>query len=230
MYFTFNYLFKTERRGKMANQYKVKCLFLIVFLIGISFLMGCALGVTRVKINHDPLARIENKKEGNIIINQFKDVRPQAKEYIGNKRNMYGMVMGHIGPETGASLTEILTKYFTEALTEVGYKVVGMQEGKPAEESEKIKFDTMIDGEILEFWLDLYMAVWHKVTVKLIARHMDSKEILWEKVIHGEQKNVLWLGATSEYEQVIRQALSRALDKAISEFGSDEFAKAIKGK
>ena len=49
-------------------------------------------------------------------------------------------------------------------------------------------------------------------------------------MIHGEAKNVLWAGATSEYEKVIRQALTKALNNAASEFASDEFDKAIKGK
>jgi hypothetical protein len=214
----------------MSNQLKVKCFFLLVFLIGISFLMGCALGVTRVNVSHDPLIRVDSKKEGNILVSPFKDVRPQKKEYIGNKRNMYGMVMGHIGTESGVSLTELLTKYFGEALNKVGYTVVIMKEAKVPEGAEKIKFDALFDGEIVEFWLDLYMAVWHKTGVKLIARHPDSKEILWEKLIQGEDKNVLWVGATAEYEKVIRQALTKALNKAVSEFTSDEFAKAVKGK
>lgn len=214
----------------MSNRCKMKCLFLIIFLIGISFLMGCALGVTRVRVNHDPLVRVENKKEGNILVSPFKDVRPQKREYIGNKRNMYGMVLGHIGTEAGVSLTEILTEYFAEALTEAGYTVVIMKEMKVPEGSEKIKFDAMLDGEIVEFWMDLYMAVWHKVGVKLIAKHPDSKEAFWEKLVQDEEKNVLWLGATGEYEKVIRQALTRALNKAVSEFASNEFEKTVKGK
>jgi len=61
------------------------------------------------------------------------------------------------------------------------------------------------------------MAVWHKVGVKLTAKHPDSKE-------------VLWAGVTAEYEKVIRQALTKALNKSISEFASDEFLTIIKGK
>jgi hypothetical protein len=49
-------------------------------------------------------------------------------------------------------------------------------------------------------------------------------------LIQGENKNVLWVGATAEYEKVIRQALTKALNNAISEFTSDEFVKAVKGK
>jgi len=214
----------------MSIQCKVKCLFLIVFLVGVSFLMGCALGVTRVNVSYDLLSRIENKKEGNILINEFKDVRPQQREYIGNKRNMYGMVLGHIGTEPGVSLTGLLTRYFAESLREAGYKTVVMKEAKMPEGSEQIKFDAMLEGEIVEFWMDLYMAVWHKVGVKLTAKHPDSKEVLWEQVIYGEDKNVLWVGATAEYEKVIRQALTKALNRAASEFASDEFFKKIAGK
>jgi hypothetical protein len=215
----------------MGNQNKVRCIFVPILLILISLSMGCALGVTRVKISHDPLNRVENKKEGNILVNQFKDVRPQAKkEYIGNKRNMFGMVLGNIGPEEGVSLTDVLTNYFVEAMREAGYTVVVSKGTNAPQESEKMKFDAMIDGEIIEFWLDLYMAVWHYTTIKLTAKHPDSKEVLWEKVIHGEEKNTLWLGATSEYEKAIRQSLTKALNKTASELASEDFFKAVKGK
>jgi hypothetical protein len=214
----------------MVNRSKVRCIFIPVLLIFISLSMGCALGTTRVKISHDPLNRVENKKEGNSLVNTFQDVRPQAKEYIGNKRNMYGIVMGHIGPEEGVSLTDVLTNYFAEVLREAGYTVVVSKEPNAPKESEIMKFDAMIDGEITEFWLDLYMAVWHYTTTKLTAKHPDSKELLWEKVIHAEQKNVLWVGATSEYEKVIRESLTKALNNTASEFASEEFSNAVKEK
>jgi hypothetical protein len=212
----------------MANQSKIKCLLLLLFLGVVSLSMGCALGVTRVKLSHDPLNRIENKKDGNILVTQFKDVRPQTKEYIGNKRNMYGMVLGHIGTEQGVSLTETLTNYFAEALREAGYSVVIAKASKPVEESGKTKFDAMLDGEISEFWMDLYMAVWHKVSVKLTVKNPDSNQTLWEKAIQGDQKNVLKWGTTSEYQQVIQLALTKALNNAASEFASEEFSKVLK--
>jgi hypothetical protein len=212
----------------MRNQQKIKGLFLIIILFGISCLMGCAVGVTRIKVGHDPLIRIEEKKEGSILLNEFRDARNKPGDYIGNKRNMYGMVMGHIGMGEGISLPDLLTKYFAETLREAGYTVVIAKGSVPVGEGGRIKFDAAIDGEILEFWMDLYMAVWHKVAVKLTIKNGDGKEILWEKIVDGEEKNVLWLGATSEYEKVIRQALTKALNKAVSEFGSPEFHKAVK--
>jgi hypothetical protein len=210
----------------MSNQYKIKRLFLLILLLGIPSLMGCALGVTRVVINHDPLIQVENKSKGDILVSQFKDVRP-VKEYIGNKRNAFGMVLGHIGTQSGVSLTEVLTKYFAEALNQAGYTVVVTKETKVPEGSEKTRFDAMVNGEIREFWMDLYTAVWHYVTVRLIAERPESREVLWEKVVHGEEKRVLWVGATGEYERIIRESLTKALNQAVSEFASDQFRKAI---
>ena len=92
----------------------------------------------------------------------------------------------------------------------------------------QVRFGAIVDGEIVEFWLDLYMAVWHKVGVKVKALDPVNQNVLWEKDIRGEEKNVLWIGATSEYEKVIRQALNKALNQAAKEFASDEFYKVIK--
>ena len=202
------------------------CLLLVLLSLAL-FTSGCAIGVTRVKLDHDPLARVENKREGTILVEQFKDVRPKAKEYIGNKRNMYGMVLGHIGTEEGVNLTEVLTRYFAEALREAGYTVVIGKASKAPEDQDK--FDAMVEGEILTFWMDLYLAVWHKVGVKVMVKNPEGK-ILWETTVRGEETNALWIGATGEYEKVIRQAVTKALNKAASEFASEAFYRAIKSE
>lgn len=197
---------------------------LVVFLA--LFTGGCALGTTRVNVTHEPLDRIENKKEGNILVKQFVDKRADA-QHIGNKRNMLGIVMGHIETEEGIKLEALLTNYFAEALKEAGYNAV-IQESRSGAMPSQVKFDAIIDGEIVEFWLDLYMAVWHKAGVKVKAFDPTNQNVLWEKDIRGEQTNVLWIGASSEYEKVISQALTKALNQAAKEFTSDEFYKAIK--
>jgi hypothetical protein len=202
--------------------FKFACFALSAIILG-----GCAIGVTRVKLDHDPLARVENKREGTILVEQFKDVRPKAKEYIGNKRNMYGMVLGHIGTEEGVNLTEVLTRYFAEALREAGYTVEIGKGSKAAKDQEK--FDAMVEGEILTFWMDLYMAVWHKVGVKVMVKNPEGK-ILWEATVSGEETNVLWIGATGEYEKVIRQAITKAMNRAASEFASEPFYRTIKSE
>ena len=39
------------------------------------FTTGCVLGVTKVKVNHNQLDHVENKKEGNLLVRQFTDVQ-----------------------------------------------------------------------------------------------------------------------------------------------------------
>jgi len=187
---------------------------------------GCALGVTRVNVAHDPLAVAENKKEGNVLVKQFIDKRKDTR-YIGNKRNMYGMVLGHIGMLEGIKLESLLTEYFAEALRQAGYNAIVL-DSRSADKKSEIKFDAVMEGEIKAFWLDLYMATWHNVLVMVKAVDKVTLKVKWEKEIQGSERNVLWVGATAEYERVIRQALTKALNNAAKEFASDEFHKSIK--
>jgi hypothetical protein len=194
-----------------------------VFIILLSLcFFGCAVGTTKVNVNREPLMKIANKKEGNLLVKRFVDKRPAAA-YIGNKRNGYGMVLGHIGLQDGIALEDLLTKYFAEALREAGYNAVIDTESRP-----NVKFDAAIDGQIVEFWLDLYMAVWHRVGVVIRVLETDSNKVLWENIIEGAEKRVLWVGATGEYERIIREALTKALNKAAEEFASEGFYKAVR--
>lgn len=192
------------------------------------FASGCALGVTRVDIKHEPLNPAANKKKGNIMVKQFVDKRKDIKspDYIGNKRNMYGMVLGHIGTKEGENLEVILTKYFAEALEAAGYNTF-ISGPQSTDVPTQVKFDAMVESEILDFWLDLYMAVWHKAGVKVKAVKLPNLDVIWEREIRGEQSNVLWIGATGEFEKVISHALTKALEQAVTEFSSDDFYKVI---
>jgi len=51
---------------------------------------------------------------------------------------------------------------------------------------------------------------------------------VWGKIVFGEEKYLLWVGATGEVERVISQALTKALNNAVKEFSSEEFYKAIR--
>lgn len=212
----------------MSNQPKKRSVYhnlvLIIFLAAL--VNGCALGVTRVNVIHDQLTTIENKRDGDILVKQFTDKRP-IKDYIGNKRNMYGVAVGHIGTKNDIKIEELLTKYFAEALREAGYNVI-IQHPQSTEKTEEIKVDAIIEGEINQFWLDFYMAVWHNVVVLVTVLDKEKKAILWEKEFVGNEKKALWVGAKSEYEIVIRQALTKALNSAVKEFASEEFYKNIR--
>jgi hypothetical protein len=86
---------------------------------------GCVLGVTKVDVAHSPLSGEMTKREGTVLVKQFSDGRqPGHREHIGNKRNGFGMVLGHIGTQDGVNLEALLTRYFVEALGHAGYNAV----------------------------------------------------------------------------------------------------------
>lgn len=202
-----------------------------IFFIGLTVLLlgGCAIGTTQLDVTHEPLARIEARKSGNILVRTFSDKRKEDHQYIGNKRNGFGMVLGHVGLKDGQTLEGLLTGYFVEALKEAGYNAVA-QDGASPDAQQKVRFDAVVEGEILEFWLDLYMKVWHNVEIKTRAVNPATQAVLWEKTVQADQSNVLWIGATGEFERVINEALTKALNQAAADYASNEFQQAVKGK
>jgi hypothetical protein len=200
---------------------------MLLGLFALLQISGCAIGTTRVIVAHEPLDRIEKKAQGKLLVRPFVDKRA-SKDFIGNKRNGFGMVLGHIGLMEGETLEGLMTEAFAQALREAGYSVVVQDAAKPS--SETGPFHAVIDGEIRDFWLDLYMAVWHYMDVDVKALDPASQRVLWEKTFHGEKKDVLWIGATAEYEKVINASLTAALNEAAKAFASEEFARAVCGQ
>ncbi len=191
-------------------------------LIAACIASGCAAGITRVNISHEPLDRIDAKKSGTVLVRQFVDKR-QDTRYIGNKRNGFGMVLGNIGTQENVRLETELTNYFMEALNEAGYHAVILAPDDPLDAPGQVKAVAVLYGRIIEFWLDLYMMVWHNVEVKLKALDPSTQAVLWESDIQADQKNVLWLGISGEYERVISGALTKALNRAAAEFAAADF-------
>jgi len=215
---------RNNRRMDMLKAIWIKA-GMILGLFALFQISGCAIGTTRVIVAHEPLDRIEKKAQGTLLVRPFTDKRAN-KDYIGNKRNGFGMVLGHIGLMEGTTLESLITESFAQALREAGYHVIIQNASQPPAETET--WDAVIDGEIREFWLDLYMAVWHYMDVDVKALDPSLQRVLWEKIFRGEKKNILWVGATAEYEKVINASLTHTLNEAAQAFASDEFANAIR--
>lgn len=190
-------------------------------------LSGCAFGVTNLRVAHSPLKQIADKKSGTLIVRTFVDNRKQDKQYIGTKRNGFGMALGDFGIRDGKHVDALVTEYFVEALQAAGYTAIIQDKGTPA---SNVGQTGIVEGQINEFWLDLYMATWHKVDVLVRLKDKSDQKVLWEKNIKGGEANVLWIGVNSEFEKVIRQALDQALNRAAQEFASDEFYQAIQNQ
>jgi len=195
-----------------------------------AFAGGCAIGTTRVCVAHEMLQKVEPKRQGSLLIKTVVDGRAAGhREFIGNKRNAYGMVLGHIGTIEGVRLEDVMTKSLAEALGEAGYSVTIASAGAPVS-SDSRQFDAVIEGRITEFWLDLYMMVWHDVKMQVSIQEPGSGRALWNREFHGTQTNVLWLGITPEFEKAIAQAMTKMLDSVAKTAASDECYQCIKRK
>jgi hypothetical protein len=217
----------------MSNPLEYRTRFFVpaAILVLAVLVSGCALGTSQLAVTHDPLDSIGNKREGTILVREFVDERePEHRgELIGNKRNGYGMVLGSFGCGGAGQLEALLTDYFADALREAGYNAVVEKRSSP-NELDAIRLDAIVEGQIKEFWLDLYMVTWHQMEVLVTLREPKTEDVVWEKMIDGNETNFLWLGISSEFERVIRQALTQALNKAASEFSSDEFYQHVESR
>lgn len=200
----------------------------IFALLSVFLLSGCAIGTTTLQITHEPLERIESKKSGNILVRPFVDKRKENHEHIGNKRNGFGMVLGHVAPQDGMKLDKIITGYVTDALKEAGYTTY-VQGTDSSDKQDNFRYDAIVEGEIIEFWLDLYMKVWHNVEIKTRVLSPETQKVLWENSVKADQSNVLWLGISSEFEKVISESMTKALNQAAKDYSSDQFNSAVKG-
>jgi hypothetical protein len=184
-------------------------------------LSNCALGTTKINVSHSPLQPVVSKHSGTIVVKQFTDSRKvEDKASIGNKRNGFGMVLGGFAIKGGKSVAQTMTEYVADALKEAGYNAV-------VEGSGTAPGAAVLEGDVYEFWLDLFTATWHNVGVDLKLRNR-SGTVAWQKRINGSETNVLWIGLNAEIEKVIRQAVDKALNAAAKEFASEEFASKAK--
>ena len=144
---------------------------------------GCATGTTRLVLSHGPLDPVVQKRQGDVLVRPFVDKREHTT-YIGNKRNGFGMVLGHVATQEGVKVDELLTQYFIEALKQAGYNAI-LDKSTPGGVTPQLKCDAIINGEIVEFWMDLYMLVWHRVGVNVKAINPENQKIVLEKHIQG---------------------------------------------
>lgn len=193
---------------------------LILGLLASVSLVNCAIGTSKVQVSHSPLPAAVTKHSGTIYVRQFTDSRKlEDKSQIGNKRNGFGMVLGHLAIKGGKSVAQVMTDCVADALRAAGYHVVVEGQGGGAG-------NAVLEGDVYEFWMDMYAAVWHNVGLELKLKR--SGAVAWEKRIDARETNVLWLGLPGESRAVVREAIDSALKKAGKEFSSARFAAAAR--
>lgn len=197
------------------------------------FSIGCV-GAVPIYIAHEPLNPVENKKDGRILIKQFVSKVESSGSiiFVGSEEEKIRQKRQSEKRKESqrVSMGMLITNFFAEALEEAGYKVV-FQEEQSAGSQNQVKFDAIVTGEIWGFNIEkkeftFYSKLWVKVEV------LDpvNQKVLWRKQFIGEETNANWTGEVVEFNKVIRQAATKALNQAVTEFASDEFYKTIKNE
>lgn len=185
----------------------------VFFLGSVAVLLG-GCGAVPTKVVHDPLTKVAQSRQGKLLLRQLVDKRKaKMKPYIGHRRKL---------PEN-VQLEPLMTKYIAEAIRMAGYEVVIVKDGEVVGDC-----DAIIEGDIVRFWVASCVTVWHKVEIDLRAIDPAGGKILWSGKIKGGKTNPLWWGATPEFENVIRQAMTRTLNTTAKTVASDEFYGSLK--
>lgn len=194
-----------------------------VFVLSVLLLCGCS--PVRLKIVHDPLQRLESKKHGNIFVRQFTDKRAEPL-FIGDIRNRFGLEIGRILSDGDVKLAALVTTYFAEALNAAGYSTI-IQESRLATMAAPSGCDAVIEGEILVFWMDLHERIRQSIEIRTRALDPTGKTVLWSRVVKADRSNGIWWGTQDEYERVLNETLTQALNEAAKEFASEAFFKTV---
>ncbi|TDU81807.1 hypothetical protein EI77_01117 [Prosthecobacter fusiformis] len=194
----------------------------LLFLVSVTVsLSQCAMGTTKIKADHTPLSS-SGQQRGTIYVKQFTDSRQvDDKVIIGNKRNGFGMVLGNLAIKNSEGVSGLMTDAVADALRASGYQTI--VEGKGTAPGNI----PVLEGDVYEFWMDLFTTTWHNVGVDLKLRS-PSGALAWQKKINGTETNVLWLGLNEEFTKVMRQSIDEAKQEAVKEFSSGTFSSAAR--
>jgi hypothetical protein len=210
----------------LSHSFIVRFLRLAACAFVFAVLSNCAFGTARISLTHDPLHKPHVKRQGTIMLERFIDERPFDKggEFIGNKRNGYGAVLGHVAVDSG-KVDSILTGFIAEALKNTGYTVIdGTSQTNAATDATSVP---VLTGKIKECWMDMYMVANAEISIDVNLLTSDKKESLWKANLNGGKVNLLWWGIKSEFTNVFKGAVNFTLDSAQTKFSSEDFAKKV---
>lgn len=191
-----------------------------------SALAACALGTTRIPVECDALAPVAQQRAGRLLVRPLADARAGREADIqGTKRNGLGMPLGSIGVPEGRTVSGVVTDQVASAIRHAGYDVTVADDAH----ASGAGYDAVVEGDIRSFWLDLYVAVWHEVDLDLRVVDPSSGAPRWSGNVKASETNALWLGIASEFETVVREATTKAMDQTAQAFASEEVAAAVRG-
>lgn len=204
----------------------IRCFYL--GLLGILFLDlgGCATRDERAAIELGWLRPVGARREGRILVRTLEDRRPANHSHgIGEKRHFVGVSGGLVYHRSDASLEEVLTEHVVTTLKHVGYEVELEKAPSSVDES---RFDGILEGDIEEFWMNMYIRGWVFAHFRLRLIDPKYKTVVWERRVTGRESIHVGMGSAEGFEEVISLALTEALNEAARDFSSSGFYRRLK--
>ena len=189
-------------------------------------IVGCATSDERAAIKLGQLARVPIKREGIILVRKLTDMRSaNHRAGIGQKRHFIGSSGGFVYHLGDGSLEEVLTEHVAATLRHVGYNA---EVGDASSPTDKSQFDGILEGDIEEFWMNMYIRGWALAYFRLRLIDPRSERIVWERRVTGRESAHVGMGSSEGFEEVISLTLTEALNEAARGLSSYSFCEALK--
>lgn len=197
---------------------------LVMFLVGVASLQGCALGTRNIALRYEPTFSGERAGNGTIAITKFDDLRPdrkilvmefvlvptrqsiREKNIVGEVRNAYGMRTATVrakGQDLGAWVANALA----EELNRAGLHVQKYSDAAPP------NLPFVIRGAVLEAYVRMYMFYRTRIRVQVTVER-DGLPVL-NKEYTGKAGGLAVLVSAGSYERQLEQALQSIMMQVV---------------
>ncbi len=190
---------------------------LVVSIVLLLPLVGCAFGTDYVKINKYAPVESSDKGKGVVVyVAKMEDNRPQP-EYLGQKAG------GYIALEKGLNLSDILTRNVVSSLENAGYTVKygegSIPEGQP-----------VLHPSLEELWTTFVQGFWTvdaNTKARMDFELTEGDRTLWKKKIGKGHTESAVAAPPGLFEDSLNAALSDVMKELESGVSSDEFKNAV---
>lgn len=193
-----------------------KVLFLILIVLMICILGGCAYTTSTVKINYTPshYSKITDSTK-TIEVNRLKDMRGVDPKLLAYKGTQYKTSGSYVSER---DVSDIVTEAIKTLLSNQNYRIVND------------KGNVTLTGEIIKFESYVLMGFWSgqiEGNIQVNLRLIDNKNgnIIWNEIFSGNGKKT---GVQVDGEGHRKEVIEKALDNLISNISnSTSFKKVI---
>jgi hypothetical protein len=186
---------------------------LMLAVVAVGTLTGCAFGDRKIALRYQPLAPIGGGTGQKVAVVKFVDRRDKPE--VGEVRNGYGMKTATVFAQK-QDLGAWVANALSDELSQAGFTVQKFQDAAPPDIS------VAITGFVPEAYTKMHMQ--NRCTVRVNITVQKAGVVVLNKEYKGYATSLAWTASTGEFENVMQKALQELMKQAVPEIVS-----AIKG-